>query len=289
MFNAFLAWIEQQVDTWGIGRILLAPFGAITVLSGLGLLNSVGAVRLLSALLLTLIVLVLIATLFSLLRKARSELELQRQTVRRYSERLIDTRRVQFSVESWIDEYVFTRGGRVELTRRIILIPHEDLMVCEQVLIKYGDAMPDAQRRRVKFEARSWDEQQAGARYNVTETWQGNRHAVQIHFPDMVPAGEPIGLQLTWDWPGYSKLLLDGGTEDFDWLMRRPARSVSVRLRFDKSCDVERFATSPINTRVQPTQQPQQDGAIEIVAQYIDPPEGQRFGFRLDAHRRGAR
>jgi hypothetical protein len=278
----FLNYLLRQ---YGISRVLLAPFATIAILVGAGLVT--GGTSAFVATGISLFIAVVFISALSLELKATRQLLGQRARVlNRYTDRF--SRSIEsyaFMIEDWDEKVVVSRHGDTVLERWVTIeVGDEELYSVWSAIYMHGEVSA-AERRRVRVESRGFDENgNQGARYDVTQRWDGNRLQIFIHFEQPAQAHQTVRLWIRWEWPRYYKSLLDGDTAVVEWLMHRPTKRVATKITFDQSCGLgHNLRITPYQGAVAPSQARTPDRGLEIAVEYLTVATGSRFGFTLDA------
>jgi hypothetical protein len=279
--------LDYLLREYGISRVLLAPFATIGILVGAGLVT--GQTSGFVATGISLFIAVVFVSALTLELKATRQLLAQRARVlNRYTDRF--SRSIEsyaFMIEDWDEKVVVSKHGDTVLERWVTIeVGDEELYSVWSAIYMHGEVSA-ADRRRVRVEARGFDENgNQGARFDVTKRWDGNRLQLFVHFEQPAQAHETVRLWIRWEWPRYYKSLLDGDTAIVEWLMHRPTKRVATKILFDKSCKLgDDLCITPYQGAIVPSQARTLDKGIEIAAEYLSVTTGMRFGFTLDGRR----
>ncbi len=287
---------DSLISQYGIGKVILAPFTVIGALAGAGLITG-GLVSFTATIAGYFVAIAIISALSLQLRSARTLLAERATILNLYTDRFAQSAlKYAYTIEDWEDKVYVSKGGDTILEKWVtIRVADQELYTVWSGIYRAGMATPEviseSERRRIKFEARSFDENmQLGARYDTTCKWEENWLWVFIHFEKPASAGEIVRAWIRWEWPGHYKGLLAGQTEPIDWRFQRPAKRISATVTFDKSCNLlNGFRITPYYNCQAPEQIKTPDGQIVISIDYIDVSPGSPVGFKLDASPLGKR
>jgi hypothetical protein len=280
----FLDYLLRQ---YGIPRVLLAPFATIGVLVGAGFVTG-GTAEFVATGMSLFIAVVFISALSLQLKTTRQLLGQRARVLNRYTDRF--SRSIEsyaFMIEDWDEKVIVSRHGDTVLERWVTIeVGDEELYSVWSAIYMHGDVTA-SERRRVRVESRGFDENgNQGARYDVTQRWDGNRLQLFIHFEHPAQAHQTVRLWIRWEWPRYYKNLLEGDTAVVEWVMHRPTKRVATKITFDRSCKLsDNLRITPYQGTVTPSQARIPDKGIEIAIEYLSVTAGTRFGFTLDGRR----
>jgi hypothetical protein len=278
--------LDYLIKQYGIGRIVLAPFATIAILAGAGLITG-GAVSFVATGFGLFVALVLISALSLQLRSTR-QLSIQRARVLgRYTERFARSiESYAFQIVDWDERVVVSKHGDTVLEKWVTIeVGDEELDSVWSGIYANGGEVSASERRRVRVEARGFDENGIhGARYDVTQEWEGSRVKLFIHFEQPARPHQIVRLWIRWEWPGYYRNLLSGDTAVVEWLMHRPTKRVAAKIIFDKTCGLrEELRITPYQGCPTPTQHRTPDKGIEINIEHLDVVTEVKVGFTVDS------
>lgn len=284
MWDDVQRFLDFLITQYGVARVIVAPFSLVALLAGVGVIA--GGSASFVAVAASLFIAVVIISAISLQLHAKTALLAERaRIVNLYTDRFARSiESYAYSIESWDEIVTVKKNGDTALEKWVtIQVGHEDLYSVWSGVHKRGE-VSDRQRRRVRVEARGFDENGVlGARYDVTHAWDGNRLQLFIHFEEPASAGEVVRIWLRWEWPRYYKELLDGDIEVVEWSMKRPNKNITTRMIFDRSCGIRNeFHITPYRGCPLPAQSREPDNSLTITVEYIDVPIDVKIGFRLD-------
>jgi hypothetical protein len=282
--------LNSLISQYGMGKVLLAPFGIMGALAGAGVVTG-GAASLVATLSGLFVAVVVVSALSIQLRAAHMLLAERAAILNLYTDRFASSaRQYAYTIENWEDEVFVSKGGTTILEKWVtIKVADQDLYTVWSGIYRAGMATPgvisDSERRRIKFEARSFNEKmELGARYDTTNKWEENWLWLFIHFDKPASAGQIVRVWLRWEWPGHYRGLLAGQTEPIDWRVQRPARRIAATVTFDKTCNLRNgLRITPYHDCQMPKQVMTPDGRTVITVEYFDVAPDSQVGFRLDS------
>lgn len=284
MWGDVQEFVDSLITRYGVTRVLLGPVAVISLLTGMGLLTQ-GTKALLAGSAALFVAVVVISALALQLRAADNLLSERARIVNLYTRRFArHLESYAYAIEDWDERVTIEKNGDTTLEKWATLrIGDEDLYSVWTWIFKRGE-VSDAQRRRVRVEARSFDEQGSlGARYDVTQSWGGNRVQLFVHFEHPAKAHSIVRIWLHWEWPRYYKELLSGATDTVEWLMHRPTKRIATTMIFSKTCNLRNdFYITPFEGCIIPSQVRAPDNALSIEVEYLDVPVETPIGFTLD-------
>jgi hypothetical protein len=276
--------LDYLIRQYGIGRVILAPFATMAALAGAGIVTG-GAVSFVAIGLSLFIAVVFISALSLELRATRQLLIQRGRVLTRYTDRFARSiESYAFQIMDWDEKVVVSKHGDTVLEKRVTIEVGDDELDSVWSWIYARDEVSVAERRRVRIEARGFDENGTqGARYDVTQEWEGRRVRFFIHFEQPARAHQTVRLWIRWEWPRYYSNLLDGDTAVVEWLMHRPTKRIATKIVFDKTCRLrEELRITPHQDCPIPTQDRTPDGGIEVNIEYLAITQGNKIGFTLD-------
>lgn len=285
MWDDFQRFLDSLVTDYGVLRVLLGPFVAIGILAGTGIITG-GAVSFLATGLSLFIALIVITALSLQLRSTRDLLAERARVVNLYTDRFAGSvGPTAFSVEDWDETVTINKRGDAVLERWYAIKVGDENLYSIWSGIYSGFEVRDSERRRVRAQARGFDEQRClGAKYDVTSEWEGSRIRLYIHFEQPAPAREIVRIWIRWVWPGYYSHLLAGEKDVVEWWMHRPSKRINARMVFEKGCAVDDgFNITPYRGCPMPKQEKQPDGGLVITAKYEDVKTETKMGFWIDS------
>ena len=214
MWDDLQRFLDYLITKYGVLRVLLGPFAAIGLLAGAGIITG-GGVSLAATAGGIFIALVIITALSLQLRSARHLSAERARIVNFYTQQFAQSDGpYSFTIEDWDERVTINKHGDAVLERWVtIKVEDENLYSIWSGAYTQAD-VNDAQRRRVKVEARGFDENNGsrilGARYDVTSKWEGKKIRLFVHFERPASAGEIVRIWLRWEWPTYYEGLLNG-------------------------------------------------------------------------------
>lgn len=284
MLDDLQRFLDFLIIKYGVFRVLLGPFATVSLLAGAGVITG-GSISFIATGASLFIALVVISVLSLQLSASRHLLEERARIVNLYTKRFAESVEPSaFTIEDWHEEVVINKHGDATLDRWVTMkVGDESLYSIWSGLYSQYE-VNDAERRRVKVEARAFHEPRIlGARYDVTSTWEGSSVRVFIHFHQPASAGDIVRIRLHCEWPMYYRRLLDGDTDIVEWFMRRPNKRITAEMRFDKAYNrARRFSISPYKGCPMPEQEELADGSLKILARYDDIPVETIVGFKID-------
>jgi hypothetical protein len=287
VWEDFQRFLDYLIKQYGIGPVMLAPFGTIAVLAGAGVITG-GAVSLAATGLGLFVAVVFISALYVQLRGTRQLLVQRARVLARYTDRFARSfESYAFQIVDWNESVIVGKRGDTVLEKWVTIEVGDEELYSVWSWVYARDEVSAAERRRVRIEARGFDENGTfGARYDVTEQWEGNRVKLFIHFEQPARAHQTVRVWIRWEWPRYYSSLLDGDIAVVEWLMHRPAKRVSTRIVFDRACKLGgELRVTPHQECPVPTQHRTPDDGIEIRIAYFDVTPGAKIGFTLDGSR----
>lgn len=276
--------LNSLISQYGIIKVLLAPFAVIGLLVGTGLFAG-GAVSVLAVSLSGFVAVVIISTLSLQLKKTHELLAARARVLNLYIDRFAQRPGAYaYTIEQWHESVIVTRGGDTRADKWVVARVGGEHLLSLWSSISQSGQVSDSQRRRVKIEARSFDDHGVpGARYDVTQTWEGNNVFACVHFGQPVLAGSVVRVWLHWEWPEYYKNLLNGDTETIEWAMSRPCERLYSEIRFDKTCKLENgFRVTEFQNCPVPRQSEDAAKATILTTEYENLQPGNKVGFKLD-------
>lgn len=286
MWDDLQRFLDYLITKYGVLRVLLGPFAVVGLLAGAGIITG-GGISLAATGAGLFIALVIITALSLQLRSARHLSAERARIVNFYIHRLTQSYEpYSFTIEDWDENVTINKHGDAVLERWVtIKVADEKLYSIWSGAYTQAD-VNDALRRRVKAEARGFDEDNGnrvlGARYDVTSDWEGKKIRLFVHFERPASAGETVRIWLRWEWPTYYEGLLNGRTDIVEWSMHRPTKHVAAKLVFDKATHAKGFRITPYARCPMPKQEPQPDGGLMVSTEYRDIEPDTTVGFRID-------
>lgn len=284
MWDDLQQFIDSLIAKYGVFRVLLAPFGVIGLFAGVGLITT-GTASLVAVFLGLFMAVVVIGALSLQLRTTRRLLAERTRIVNLYTGRFARSiESYAYVIEDWDESVTVSKNGDTTLEKWVtIQVGDEDLYSVWSWIYK-RNPVGNAERNRVKVEARSFDEnRELGARYDVTSAWEGNRVQLFVHFEQPAHAGQIVRIWLRWEWPEYYNGLLAGEIDVVEWLMHRPTKRIATKMLFDTSCKIRSaFHVTPHADCPVPQQTINPDKSLIVAIEYSDVPVDTRIGFRLD-------
>jgi hypothetical protein len=278
--------LDYLITKYGVLRVLLGPFAAIGLLAGAGIITG-GGVSLTATGASLFIALIIITALSLQLRSARHLSVERARIVNFYIHQFAQSDGpYSFTLEDWDERVTINKHGDAVLERWVtIRVEDEKLYSIWSGAYTQAD-VNDALRRRVKAEARGFDENNGtrvlGARYDVTSEWEGKRIRLFVHFERPASAGDIVRIWLRWEWPAYYEGLLNGQTDIVEWSMHRPTKHIAGKLIFDKASHAKSFHITTYAGCPMPKQEPQPDGGLAVSAEYHNVEPETTVGFRID-------
>jgi hypothetical protein len=295
VLDDFVDWLQSAIDRYGLTKVMLSPVPVVTLLGALGVIADRSALRVVLTVALLFIVLVTVLSILLVLNRTRHDLHKLGAILQRNSNRLLRDTGRQFRITSWKETLTFSNRGNLVATRHIdIEVTGTEVLLCRQALYPSpGPTMSERSKRRVKVVAyQLHDDDSIGARYDYTTDWMRvdnmDKHQLQVHFPEPITTGESVRIFARWDWPEYSRQLVDGGLEDFTWKMLRPVNEIVAEVIFERGSGVRSVTVSPVRGSVAygavRSSEPDK-GKLVISARYLAVPADTPVGFRIDAGR----
>jgi hypothetical protein len=215
MLDDFLGWVTEQLEYYGLGRLIS---GTITLIAASAALSAVfGSAIIFGAVVASIGFLILLALIAVIRdhRRLRNTAASAHALLQRYCDIVEKISTAELDVSEWEQLVELDRRGNARVVRKITLTPvGGDLHFLRLRLMYYGG--PDQSvrlRRRVRATAREL----SGARWESTWFWKNDRtHEVIVHFRNPIPEGRSISVEVEWTWPLFSSQLMAGGYEDFD-------------------------------------------------------------------------
>lgn len=192
-----------------------------------------------------------------------------------------------FQIIDWEEQVVVSKHGDTILEKRVTIEVGDEELYSVWSWIYTRDEVSPSERRRVRVEARGFDENGIpGARYDVTQEWEGSTVRLFIHFEQPAQPHQTVRLWIRWEWPRYYLSLLSGDTAIVEWIMMRPTKRIATRIVFDKTCKLrDVLHITPHQDSHVPTQVTAPDNGIEVAIEYLEIVPGKKIGFTLDGSR----
>jgi hypothetical protein len=280
--------IEALLEKYGLWRVLTGPFLVIAVVGGFGLITNRGAASIVAVSFGYFIATVLILYFALKWRSADRQASERARSLTEYAERTMrQNKELSFSITEWDEKAIISKNGDTIIERRITLeVGAQDLHSCWTANYSTsGGELSAREKHEVLVQARSISESgELGARYDLTDSWEGTKQRIYIHFERPAPSGSTVRIWVRWSWPAFFRHLLRGGVEQVEWNFHRPMRSLSATMTFDSSCRLKSLfpVTSYPNCPAPTQERNNPDGSLEIRATYNNVAEDTTVGFRLD-------
>jgi hypothetical protein len=289
MYNELERFLDSLISQYGIGKVILAPSVLIGTLAGAGIISG-GAVSFVATISGLFIAVVVISALSLQLRAAHVLLAERAAIMSLYAGRFTESaQQYAYTIEDWEEKAFVTGSGKTMLERWVtILAADQGLNSAWSGIYRAGmeatEALSSSGRRRIRFEARSFDENmELGARYDITSKWQDDWLWLFIHFDKPVHPGQIVRIWVRWEWPEYYKGLLIGQPEPVHWIAQRPAKRIAATITFDKDCNLRNgIRVTPYPGSRMPKQIRTPGGQTVISVEYTNVIPQSQMGFRLD-------
>jgi hypothetical protein len=289
MHHELERFLDSLISQYGIGKVILAPFTLMGALAGAGVITG-GAVSFAATVVGLFVAAALVSALSLQLRSANRLLAERAAILNLYADRFTQSaQHYAYTIENWEERTFVSKGGNTILERWVtIRVADQTIYSVWSGIYRAGmeatEEMSHSERRRIRFEARSFDENmELGARYDVTSKWENNWLWLFIHFDKPVSAGQVVRAWVRWEWPGYFRGLLAGHTEPINWIAQRPAKRISAILTFDRNCNLRSgLRITPHQGSQMPNQVRMPDGRTVISIEYANVIPKSQVGFRLD-------
>ncbi|MBW8826679.1 MAG: hypothetical protein JF603_10085 [Acidobacteria bacterium] len=291
VLHEFERWILAQVDRNGVIRVAVGPVMLVIAMIGSGLAVDSGPLRVIGALLLVVELFLLTLLLVRTVRDLRFLVDRRTDTVRRLADalgRLNAAKKHRFL--EWAEVIEIADQGDTTVTRRVKFeVVQGELHWLETGMSMYrAEPMSDRERAQVSVAAFSLDDDVLGARCDASHIWTQedgrSRLGIQVYLPEPVAGGCRGGIEVRFSWPGYSRGLVSGGHEDFDWVFKPETDRVDVCVQFDGKV-TKRFKEPRVTARAgcpQPTRTESGTGALALQAEYINVSPDRTIGFQVD-------
>lgn len=282
MLEEFLDWVNEQLDTHGLARVLL---GFITLLAAASALSVILGSRVVigtvasSAMLIILVFLMAVVRGETRLRRVGSAAH---ALVQRYCDIVEELSHARLTVQDWEQVVELDEKGNAKVHRKITLTPQDARLHFLRLSLTYYGAPEQSLRlrRKVRAAARAV----SGARWESSWIWRDDRtHQLLVHFRNPIDPGTPISIEAEWNWPLYSSELMQGGYEDFDIRFRhqvdRALHTVVMPL-------ATRHGEMPSITSQMTDAKIEREGTrARITFEVIPCQENVRYGVRIDTRR----
>lgn len=233
----FEQWLSDQIGERGLVTTIWAPVGFTIGLLGLGAIGNLPALAFIAAALLAFEVLVLAVFLWSRYSENRRRLALRTKTLNRYATLMAKGNQTQHRYTKWDETITIGKRGDATVVRKIyVTVDDGELNWVECGMTAYApDGVTPREKRRIRVRVRLLDDDDKPATTcDATDNWNeldgSVRHGLKIHLREPLVKGDSVALQVEWFWPGYSRGLVDGASEDFDWAFRPPTDEIKVKV-----------------------------------------------------------
>lgn len=285
MFESFVEWLDEQVRSRGLAKVLT---GLVTLLGIAGILGTLFGSFPARAAALVVVFLIALSTslfLFGGRRIARRDISTLSALVRHYTEVVEKISDVTLEVSRWRQTVEINQRGDAVVTRRITFTPSGGELHYMHLNLSYygGSRHSDRMRRNVKAVAREISvEEVQGARYRTTLDWiRENELQLSVHFDEPISRGNSVSVEVRWNWPLFSSDLVEGGVETFDVRFSFPVERAEHEVKIRKKSRTDNFSVSPTGS---PTEVRSDQTDTEFSSFFaVDHPVGrQKYGVRLD-------
>jgi hypothetical protein len=281
MLDEFLDWIIEQLDYYGLGRLISSTIGLIAASAALSAIF--GSIVIVSAVVASIgfVILVLLVAVIRDHTRLRNTAASAHALIQRYCDIVEKISTTKLDVINWEQLVELDKRGNARVVRKITLTPDGgDLHFLRLRLEYYGDADQSARlRRRVKATAREF----SGARWQSSWFWKNDRtHEVIVHFRNPITQGHSTSIEVEWVWPLFSSELMAGGYEDFDIRFSHRVRRAKhmVVLPLPPNGELPFVSANSAVPSVE------REGSVCKVSFEVDPCEqGARYGVRIDKRR----
>lgn len=287
MWLEIQSFIESLLEKYGLWRVLIGPFLVIGVVGGFGLITNRGAASFVAVMLSFAIAILLIIFLALQWRTLATTLRARDKILTRYADRFVkSSANDTFSIEDWRETAIVGRAGDASIERRITLLAGAEGLytVCITNYSTSADELTLSRRRKVKVQARSFNEQdELGARYDLTTNWIGSRQRAFIHFHNPVPANTIVRIWVQCEWPRLCTSVLNGQPSVIEWKFRRDIKRLAATMIFEKYFGVPGpLSITAFQGSVTPNQVVQADRSTVVSVEYLNLPKDSTVGFLVD-------
>lgn len=232
--------IERQVLKYGYKKVVFWPTSLLSlvtaILIGLRQYFAVLSGLLLIAYLASMVVVVIYAR-----RQTIVENRLMREVLVQHARRVTAAHADDpeyFEILSWHETLKIGKNGDTIFLRkfRLRVGPHE----MDSFATSCTANEPCARRGDVTVVARLLQANgEEGVRRPTVEDWESDSKVkVVVFFNTPVKAGEEVGVSMTWFWPQYSRLLIEGKTEKNWWRLTRPCGELTSKIVIQESAGI---------------------------------------------------
>lgn len=250
MWSTFIDWLENLVRERGLIPILGAIGVLFATLTGVGLFSDHGALWTVSLGILIFILLVLNTAQYVDRRRLYQTRSDSAVALDRYAEELLSRQTADsFDIVCW-DERQWVKPHGHTIIERYLTIRVRDAPLDFFWHRAYVSRNDDdySYHRKVVVDLRFYD-MTTGESVSIPKTidWDGHSLRLFAHFLDAQPAGSVFMVKLRFDWPEYSRDLIDNGIAvPVEWKLRRKTERLVLEITLDKRVAVNKaVATRP--------------------------------------------
>jgi hypothetical protein len=288
MWDSIIEFLEDLIRQHGLMKIATALGGVAGIFAALGFVTDQELLmRAASIFLISLLLLICLALTLDRRHLYRNLAE-SAEVLDRYGDDIVGRQNENsFEMKEWQEEQFIGKNGDTKMYRWFTLIVgneplqtfwHKAEMVTRRSDFKY--------RKKFRIEARIFDQnKQVGVRLPVTHTWDSHVVRVFVHLDRVYQPGEEVRVRIRFDWPEYTKELIDRKMVDpTEWMFRRKIGRLLVTMIFENEVRIRQDFT--ITTRPncpKPIQKSLGRGrGHQIEFSYDQPPMNTIIGFSIE-------
>lgn len=209
------------------------------------------------------------------------------QVLDRYAAEIVGRQTTDsFEIKDWSEEQFIGKHGDTKICRRFILsVGEQPLQTFWHKVHMTTNRNDTKYRKKLTIEARPFGVgDELGARYLLTQSWQGHVCSVFIHLDRAYGKGDEVPVQLNIYWPEFTKNLIDEkGVEPTEWEFHRKVGRIKVSMYFDKSLKIrDALRITPMQDPPKVALKKLDDGSRRIDFEYENPPQEKSIGFHVE-------